>query len=736
MLGNPKSSVPGGNIWKDSAFDAARLAEKFIHQEEQSLKLSELLPGVQPEYERNGPSSTLLVTETGSDVLSFSDSGSALSRAPTFALSGTSYMCRVVGRKVYLWDILDKSGLRACELVTRRFVVVSVGVAESDADSASPYWLVVATQFDVSLYYFNPDTITADTPPGLSGFVAPTGGALITCIAPPNKLRRTILGAEDGSVFELIYSVKKEGEKNTSWFSESLLFGKGGMATRCFLSIINRPFSSMLPASLYSFLNIGWGRARRVEVDTHRGIIQVLYGAGNLAVFSLEGGRLRAELGENQVKEALRANNSLNIVDLIPVHPQVGGDVICVLITSGGARVYIKLVSEEHISVACVRNPPGSNLDVFQAVSPDSGRTFVFACKDSSLCVISLDESSRGKAMRERYSTINTGNQDLIKILTFFHDFNPPIALAPLAVSPALLPVSRDPLIGGLAHSWRVCGISSEREITISPKSGGEQLVDILRTKNLHAIRDFSIQWTPEQLSALLLEYLLALEQSAETAETAERILFSVETAGALGLVEAPGLLAELSTAPLKVGPLGAALQSETSHVSSRSRGIAIMFSRIMRPFWFKKAFTLHATTAATHDNNNQFVVVKSSFTAAQRQYICSLVKPALALITRFRHQLSHGWESKLVEGFIVLGNAILETMELMRLLETAQLLLNKRNEQPLSSPVELYIFEQIDNLVFRDVVLGEPLIVELLSRDPIDMQLARKLCPLILSSI
>lgn len=734
----PTNSLTSGNIWQDSALDAARLTEKFIFQEEQSVQLSELLAGAYNDYERTSPNSGYVVTESSSDLLYFPHADKGAVGSQVLALRGTSFMCRWVGRKIYMWDLLDKSGSRTCQFSVPRFEIVSVGLAES-RDPVTPYWLVVATLFDVSLYYFDPNTVSSESPPALSGYVAATGGALITSISLPSSSKRIFLGGEDGSVFELIYSTSA---LKTTW--TEYILGSSTSVTRCYLSILHRPLSCLLPSVICGVLNLNKGQVKRIEVDTWRGLVYVLGGVGTLQVFSLQENRLLAELSEHQIRESFlrsnSSNNSFEVIDLIPISPQVGGiEIIALLVNRAGARIYVKAnrqLTEVQISVASVRSPPSVDFQVTQAMSPDNGRTIALGSVGGGLALFGLDQSfvmSKGK-LREILTVFappiaaRRDEEELNKLvmITFFKDFCSPLGIE--IDSRSMLPVSADPLIGSFASSWRIYTLSSEKEIVISPKSVSEQLVDILRSKNLGAIRDFSVEWKPENLSALLLQILSSSKNDEFDFDTAQRILFSYETASTLGLVDSPTLQFAPANMPINIGPLGSAVQTQSSGISARSKGVSILLSRILRPVWHVKVFSLQAMPSSPE--NNLFVVIKSNLSAPTRQRIESLVKPVLETLTRFRHELSgQQWESKHIEGSIVLANAVGEAMELLRLFETGQL--NKRKE--IASIDSQELISNLENLLFRDLVLGHPLVYELLNRQGIDLQIARKLCPLIL---
>jgi hypothetical protein len=765
-----QSGMSSGDLWQDSAVSAARLIEKYIHQEEQNLQLSECLTGGVTDYDRSGPNSQYIITEASCDSLSTVSSGRSAELVGT--LKGTSFMYRSYGTTLKLWDVLDKSGDRSCKLPSTRYDITAVGIAES-RDKTSHFLLVIATMFDVSLFYFNPDTLSDESPPTLSGYVATTGGVSITSICTANPTKRIFLGAEDGSVYELVYNQDACSNKiSWPWWEDG---------RRCFLSVIYRPLiSATLPPLFHSIASyvfpLSQGRVSKIEVDPCRQLLFVVSGKCSLSVYNMTARSLVGELSEYQLNDSLRSafkasgNSFLSepprgdeIIEVIPSNPHVGGDVICVLVTRRGARIFIKgnhysavvpkttLACKScdklrhyasypvtSISVFTVRVPP-TDLSIDFAVSPDAGRTIAMASQDnrgSGIAIYRPDESSiiqrqsnttdRGVKFRERFDMIPVVGGP-INSLMLLRD--------PSNVSDYLASVSSDSLLGNFSGSWRLVAVAAERELTVSPMTTSEQLLELVKSQNLYSIRDFSLQWRPEHLSSLLFELLSATEavarkgqDAANAIETIERILFSPETASALGLIDSPGLGQSPQPSGIPFGPLGSVVQSQAQNISPRTRGIAIYLSRVLRPIWFQKSFLIETIISGNG------VVVKPGVTSAQRQHMMMLLRPATVALNQYRHQLIYSSEeSKIIEGFMVLLNAMGEAMELLRLFETGQLNIGRHNSN--SSVATIDLLEGMDSLVVRDLAMsagvGEPVLIELLKLQ--DLTMARKHCPLII---
>ena len=757
-----QSGVSSGDLWQDSAVSAARLIEKYIHQEEQNLQLSECLSGGVSDYDRNGPNSQYLITESSSECLGGTiPSKESLSHIGY--LKGTSFMYRISGNKLSIWDVLSRSGGRCCALPSMRYEITAVGLSEC-REASSRYFLVIATVYDVSLFYFDPESVSDECPPTLSGYVAGTGGVSITSICSLNSTKRIFLGAEDGSVYELVYN---QGRKASwPWISDG---------RRCFLSVLYRPLiSATLPPLFHSIASyifpLSQGRVSKLEVDPCRQLLFVVSGRCALSVYSIADSSSVGEISEYQLSESLRSayrtsgNSFLSesladreeIVEVIPSNPHIGGDVVCVLVTRRGARIFIKgnrsgsstiiacktcekvkhysLHQVSSVSVQAVRVPP-TDLSVDMAVSPDSGRTIAMASQDTrgtGVAIIRPDESSilqkqsnptERLKYRERFDMIPVVGGP-IKALVLLRE-------SPSVPSDYLASVTTDSLLGSLAGSWRLIAISSEREVTVSPLTTSEQLMELVKSQNLYSIRDFSLQWRPEHLSALLVDLLTSIDHGSVHShkETIERILFSPETASALGLVDSPGLGQSPQQSGIPFGPLGSVVQSQAQNISARTRGIAILLSRLLRPIWFQKAFYIESV--AVKDG----VVIKPGLSGAKRQHMLMLLRPVTSTLNQYRHQLVYSSEeSKIVEGFLVLLNAMTEAMELLRLFETGQLnaAAARRKIEGLAS---LDLLEGMDALVVRDLAMsagvGEPVLIELVKIT--DLSMAKKHCPLII---
>ena len=791
----PKRGVSSGALWQDSAVSASRLTEKYIHQEEQFLHLSEQHTSSQVEYDRNGPNSQLRITESACDSLNFPS-------AKTGALPGTGYIYRFVGGKLWLWDSQDKSGNRSCEFTPSRFDIVSVGVAES-RDPACKFWLIIATLFEVSLFYFDPDTVSPDSLPVPSGYVAVTGGSQISTICPPNGLKRIFIASDQGSVFELVYNLAPPSSGSAV---VSSVLGTG-TNRRCYLSIIHRPFAARLPSTVHSVVrSASMGHIRSLQVDACRQLLFAVANNNSLLVFSLNGTpSLAAELGDHQIRDSVKAalkasawtpeTDACFVVDAVPVNPHTGGDILCVLVTRGGVRIFVKGVKSGYYSIGtlmgevkttncrhCDRNKMflshphaltvaaakiperHTELCVESAFSPDSGRSIIMV-SSRGLAVIRPDESclvQRQAApdarfqLRERFDLVPVAGK--MCAVALLMDPPGPKQLQSIAPLDSLLTVASDELGGGLTRSWRFVVTTMDREIVVSPIDTCGILVELLKSKNLYAIRDFALQWRPEQLAALLLSVVGsgALADEAKSAmaggtdsfyqsasafggeekqpssqQLVERILFAPETASALGLIDLPGLAAAAGARGEipPMGPLGTVVQTQAQQVSARTRGIAILVSRLVRPVWFAKAFAV--------EMHGEFAVVTPGLKSSQRTFVQALLRPLVATLTRYRYQLSEGpGETKLVEGFIVLVNALVETMELMRLVETGQLNRRGLGETAGLGQDAVSILDAVNDLTVRDIAMsagvGEPVLIELLNREAIDLALVKKHCPLI----
>jgi hypothetical protein len=151
---------------------------------------------------------------------------------------------------------------------------------------------------------------------------------------------------------------------------------------------------------------------------------------------------------------------------------------------------------------------------------------------------------------------------------------------------------------------------------------------------------------------------------------------------------------------------------------------------------WFKKAFKISAQAKGC-------IVVKPGLSSAQRQYMQLLLKPVTGMLNAYRHKLASvgSEESKLVEGFLVLLNAMAETLELERLIETGQLNASARRKGEDAKSVIQEVSDLLDgtdSLFVRDIAMsagvGDPVLIELLTRTgEVDFAMAKKHCPLIL---
>jgi hypothetical protein len=259
-----------------------------------------------------------------------------------------------------------------------------------------------------------------------------------------------------------------------------------------------------------------------------------------------------------------------------------------------------------------------------------------------------------------------------------------------------------------------------------------------------NAIRDLSIQFGSDQFAAILFSILTNFSISESPGQVTmttmphsddqlcisvlERLLFQPETAASLGLIEIMGAsqIGPPTTTTMN-GPLGSIVQSQ--NFSMRTRGLALYFSRIIRPFWFTKAFTMELCGV---------MAIHPVLTSAQRNYILSLMKPVADLLTNYRHQLAQqvgggSGETKMIEGFLVISSAIVECMELFRIVESGQMTVSGQ----LATVSDIEVLTGIDSLLVRDIVLsagvGNEFLMNLFScRDGIDSSVLRKHCPIV----
>ena len=735
--------VSSGLLWQDSAVCAARLIEKYVAQEEQLIQLSDLHSTNIAEYDRSTGSTQLVVCDAVVDSVSVNADLSKIQHVGS--LPGTSCLWQSVENNLRIWDSLDNSGLRATKFTASVHPIVCVGIAES-RDSVSPSLLVVATTWDVSLFYFDPEAVCESSPPVLTGFVTATGGLHITSISTPSRLKRIFLGTSDGSVLELNYRLTPEKKS----IFRSLL----SRDRRCYLSIILRPLASMLPAGLQGVVRLILGESssiKSVAADACRNLLFAI-SENNLRVFDLSKPAgttpaLLCDLPEYAIRTAV--GGAFELVEVIASNPHVGGEVVCVLVTRSGGRIFVRSDKSgwnyaisptvqtsacmhcrtvpaqlSSVSVLSVKAPDRHpQLSVQRAYSPDSGRTIVLVAS-TGLAVVRPDESciaQRQNAMmttasfqsyfqiREKFDFMPTPNLLLAALVP-----EPPVAstLQVLIPSDALLPTSTN-VLGTASGGWSLVTISSEgRRQQVSIPTSCEYLVGNLR--NMHAVREISLAWKPEQLAGQFFEILLHTEVPELTNQVSQ-LLFSHETATALGLIDLPNFDAPAS-ANLLGGP------AQTQQVSSRSRGLAILLGRILRPVWLLKAFRIQVV--------GNVVSLRPALSASQRAYFSHhLLGPTVALLAHHRPQLASSSESRVVEGFTVLVNALVEAMELFRLLETGQL--TAKEIPQLSSPA---LLTGLSQLLVRDIVLsagvGEPLLLELLAG--MDTRLVRKHCPLL----
>ena len=652
--------VSSGVIWQDSAVSAARLVEKYMSQEEQQIQLSDLHSGNQSEYDMNGVVSQLQVHES---FVSFPfDERSSLSGF----LTGTSYMWRSVEGKLAIWDSLDRMNERSHEFVASRFPIMCVGLVEGRKRGV--FFLVVATTWDVSLFYFDPEGVLA---PVLSGFVTPTAGVGVCCISGDRG--RIYLGGADGSVFEMIYDSKR-----SSWLTDRC----------CWLSVIYRPLFS------------GWwftSDCRIVSLAVCKGLVFAL-SQSDLRVF----GDGSFHLSEYTITEAVRRVGAVSsLVEVVPAE----GDIVCVIITRNGTRVFVKKDGQ----IFTVKIPPRHPaMLVERALSPDSGRTIAFITASGAGIVWPDVQAGVGGALREKFEFYSC----LVTIAGIWRVGESVVAVG--EGMDLLLPITVEPLGLGLSDWELLVRSSPSEQISISLPSTRDSVCDLLR-QGLNSVRELSLSWQPEQLAAQFFGMLLTSRKH----EFAERLLFSNESAIALGLVDhSIGM-------PGSQHVLGSAQTSADTLVSGRTRGIALLLSRLLRPMWFQKAFCVNR-------QGGEKVSICPVLSVTSRNYFSTqILAPVAALLGTYKYQLTSDkiGEARMIEGFSVLVNSLVETMELFRLFETGQLCVGE-------GPTIENNLAGIELLLVRDIVmsagLGDPVLKDLLARDGIDSALVRKRCPLI----
>lgn len=791
IFGHPgPKALSSGTLWQEGAVSASRLMEKYMSQEEQLLHLSDLYQISHADYDRNGTSTQLLVTESSNDAGTLSvDPNEILFEG---SLVGTTFLWRSVGNRLYLWDNADKSHTRSCQLTPNQQPITAVSIAKIpvsvQSNCSSKQWLIVATVSSVSLYYFDPDTVSPESPPVLSGYVAPTGGTIISCIGYPTKSGRIFLGGTDGSVFEFIYINQPP--------SAVSLFGV--TQRRCYLFIITKPWGAWL-GPIRSLLGLnkvsGNDKVLSMSVDGCRGLLYVLKRCG-VEIYNLDSLMLQCDLSAYSVGESIRSaqrSSSVDVqlahdqlVDLIPSNPHIGGDVFFVLVTRSGARVFVKrggaglsglwsssltistdckfcqpsqLTKPTSVSIACVKLPERHpQLNIVSAYSPNGGRCVFMVSSQtnnipSGIVVVRPEESvvvgrQQGlptTSLRERYDFVPLGSVD-VKYTALVPSPPVPVLIEHLSPSDALYSVAVDDL-RIRKESELVVVTSDAREIGIRVPRVSEIIVDFLSSigTNLIAARDGSMQYGGDQFAAQLFSILSDLmittsshqfsDDAANRIFQVERILFDPETATAMGFVESTIGSRRWTSGPSEQQAqsshqlLGSVVHSTSQTISNRTRGLALWLSRLVRPIWIAKAFKLEFSA-------NSVMTVRPILSSTQRTYIVSVIKPFVDLMTTYRQQLlSLQHESKILDGLMVLGNAILECMEMFRLFETGQL----TPQGIVSTTIAPAVFANIDTLCVRDIVLsvgvGNELLMDLVA--VLDGQgVLRKHCPLLVPRI
>ena len=783
--------ISSGTLWQEGAVAASRLVEKYMCQEEQLLHLSDLYQTSHTDYDRNGTSTQLLVTEATNDAGTLAvDSNEICFEG---SLTGTTFLWRSVGNRMYLWDNADKSHTRTCQLTPNQQPITAVGIAKVPASFSQPisskHFLIVATVSSVSLYYFDPDTVSPESPPVLSGYVAPTGGTIVCCIGYPTKSGRIFLGATDGSVFEFIYT--KQSSSAVSFF--------GVTQRRCYLSIITRPWGAWLGPirSLFGLTRVsGNDKVLSISVDACRGLLYVLKRCG-VEVYNLDSNLMQqCDLSSYLVSESVRSaqrSSSVEVlaqddlVELIPSNPHIGGEIFFVIVTRSGARVFVKrggtglwstsaniatteckfcqpsqLTKPTSLSIACVKLPERHpQLNVVSAHSPNGGRTMFMVSSNkvpSGIVVVRPEESwvvgkqhGLTSSLRERYDFVPLGSAE-VKYTALVASPYAPLPLQEVSPSDALHSVALDDL-RIRPGSELVVITSDSREVVVRVPRAAEVIVDFLSSidrTNLHAARDVSMQYGSDQFSAQLFSILTDLTTWSNghqfhddsvnraspqvSAYMIERILFDVETASAMGFVESGGGHRGWASSEQTHSHqlLGSVVHSTSQNISSRTRGLALWLSRLVRPIWLAKAFKLELS-------GSRIMTIRPILSCTQRAFIVSIIKPFVDLMTTYRQQLLSGtyqYESKILDGMMVLGNAVLECMEMLRLFETGQLTPQGILATPDIGP---NAFTNIDTLCIRDIVLsvgvGNELLMDLVA--VLDGKgVLRKHCPLLVPRI
>ena len=809
--------ISSGSLWQEGAVGASRVLEKYMSQEEQLLHLSDLYQTSHTDYDRNGANTQLLITESVNDAGSSAPNPTDVTIEGS--LEGTTFLWRSIGNKLYLWDNADKSHTRNCTMIPCDQAITAVGISHvipssTLVPSSCKYWLVVSSISTVSLFYFNPDTVSPETPPVLSGYVAPTGDTIICSISRPNKFGRIFLGGTDGSVFEFI----QHPLSTVSMVSGFL----GQTHRRCYLSIITKPWGAWL-GPIRSLIGLGkvsgHNRVLAITVDPCRSIIYVLKKSG-VEIYHLNTLALQTELSSYTIEQSLQSAQRSGgievvshdpLVDIIPSNPHIGGDILFVLVTRSGARVFVKRTASggfwgstqkitckfcqpsqltstqlSSVSIACVKLPERHpHLNIISAYSFNGGRCIFMVSSSkngSGIVVVRPDESAiltrqenhsttnTSPNVRERYDYVPLGPVD-VRFSALIAPSRVPVSLDCLAPSDGLYSIASDDLrLNG--NGYELVVITSDcRQIVVNVPKISEISVDFLSSivgTNLSAARDLSMQLGPDQFAAQLFSILIDTVSSNAGAATSssppgffvgglgsenspnrmqispqliERILFDLETAKGLGLVDSGGNMGRrwpennsLGSAIGGGGPLGSVVHASTQNISARTRGLGLYLSRLLRPIWLAKAFKLE------YSSSSSVMTIKPILNSTQRTYMCLLLRPFVEMITTYRQQLVAGtsqYENKMVEGMMVLGSAILECMELLRLFETGQL--TPQIFEVSNIPMDEH-FANLDTLCVRDIVLsvgvGHEFLMEFVAMLPDSGNILRKHCPLLIPRI
>ena len=837
--------LSAGSLWQEGAVSASRWVEKYMTQEEQLLHLSDLYQTSHSEYDRNGVSAQLLIRESVNDAGNAPSDNADGQREG--CVTGTTFLWRATGGKLYLWDNADKSHIRSCTLTMGDQAVTAVALAfvpsSEEMVNSSKYWLVVSTTANVSLFYFNPNTISQETPPVLSGYVSPTGGTIISSICRPNSCGRIFLGGTDGSVLEFVY--RNHLPSTISVVSQFL----GITHRRSYLSIITRPWGYFLRPlrSLFGLNQISTdNRVLSINVDTCRGLVYVLKKCG-VEVLDLDTLTVRCDMSAYAIAESVRsahraassvpdsvASNDRDIlVELLPANPHVGGDILFVLVTRSGARVFVKrgagfslyngpavvnsackschlmsttasqttiLTKPNALSVACVKLPERHpHLNIVAAFSGNSGRCIFMVSSQSNgspsgIVVVRPDEaaivakqqlhmsnaSSHSQVVRERYDFVPLGSAVDIKFANLVLSKSCPLTVEHLAPSDGLYSIAVDDLRISSSSELVVITSPDARQVSVRVPRMAEIVVDALSSisnNNVIAARDICMYLGADQFAAQLSSILMELSSPHSTTMSSssshyaatdvaayrpliEQILFDFHTATALGLVDNGASSSNFGHSfpgnpnPMMNQLLGSAVHgggrhhnSSTPNVSMRTRGLAILLSRLLRPIWLAKLFKLDYRTMA---QDSRIMTIKPVLSSTQRTYVCLVIKPFLDMLSTYRQSLVAGQsqnEIKIIEGLIVVSSGVVECMEMLRLFESGQLQ-ESASAGVTSQGVGYETFNNLSNLSVRDIVLSigdsgsttataAGLIVnEFMSTAQLDATVLRKHCSLLFPRI